>query len=202
MIIRNRVWAVAVLLLLLCAWPARGQSFEVGGHVAIAQWSEFDGNDIGVGGRFTFRPLPMVGIDADLTWYPRGFPTGTVVPFSGHRFEGLFGATVGPKIGRIRPFAKAAAGFLNIGDAPVAFACIAIYPPPLACLMASDRNRPVYEAGGGIEVDATHSTFIRADVTERFLRYPGPSFDGKRQVRDADFFGGALRFTLGAGFRF
>ena len=105
------------MLLALGAARARAQSFEAGIHFASAQWSEFDGNDLGIGGRVTWMPSSMLGLDADITWYPSDFPPDTVVPFSGRRVEGLFGATAGPTLGRIRPFAKAAAGFRGGRDA-------------------------------------------------------------------------------------
>lgn len=188
-------------MVLLCAAPSFAQSFEAGGYFASAQWSEFDGSDLGVGGRVTWKPVPLVGIDADLAWYPSDFPSG-VISFSGSRIEGLFGVTVGPKIARFRPFVKGAAGFLTVAEAPIVFACVAIFPPPLACLMAGGETLPAYDIGGGVEIDASARTFLRADVSDRILKYPGPSFDSDFERHDAGFFGGALRFTLGAGVRF
>jgi hypothetical protein len=182
--------------------PASAQSFEAGVHVPTARWSEFDGNDLGFGGRFTFKPSSVIGIDADLTWYPSDFP-GDSVAFTGSRLEGLFGITVGPRLTRSRPFARAAAGFLRASGAPEPFACIAIFPPPLECLMAAGHTMPAVEIGGGVEIDATTRSFVRADVGARMLRYPGPSFqNGLSEIRDDDFWGTALRFTIGAGFRF
>lgn len=195
---------VLVLVSIVGVTEARAQSFEVSGHAAVAQWSEFDGNDVGVGGRFTFRPLPLIGLDAELSWYPKGFPPDTVAIFTGSRIEGMFGATAGPKIGRIRPFAKAAAGFLNNRSSAAAFACVAIFPPPLACLLAGGNTMAAYEIGGGVAIDATSTSFVRLDVTDRLLKYPGPTFRGPglRNVVDDDFIAGALKFTIGAGFRF
>jgi hypothetical protein len=182
--------------------PVEAQSFEVGGHVSVSQWSDVDGNDVGVGGRFTFKPLPLVGIEAELTWYPGDFPPDTVASFSGRRLEGLFGVTAGPKLGRLRPFGKAAAGFLDIGTTPRAFACVAIFPPPLTCTLAGGPTLPAYEIGGGIEIDASSKTFVRADVSDRILKYPGPTFDANFERHDDGFLGGAMRFTLGGGIRF
>ena len=142
----------------------------------------------------------MIGVDADLTWYPSDFPAG--IAFTRSRVEGLFGVTVGPRLNRVRPFATAAAGFLHVGQTPGAFACIAIFPPPLNCALAGGDMLPAYQIGGGIEVDAIPRTFIRADLTDRILKYPGPTFDANFTMREAGFLGHALRFTLGAGFRF
>jgi hypothetical protein len=192
---------VALIAFVFSVQPAQAQSFEAGGHVASSKWSEFDGTDLGVGGRLTWKPIAVIGIDADLTWYPREFePDGT--PFSRNRLEGLFGVTVGPKVQRIRPFVKAAAGFLDVGATSGAFACIAIFPPPIACQLAGGDTLPVYEIGGGAEIDATARSFIRVDVTDRILKYPGPTFDSNFEIRNEGYFGHALRFTIGAGFRF
>ncbi len=186
--------------LFIPTWAAFAQSFEASAHFAAAQWSEFDGSDLGFGGRVTWKPSSMIGVDADLTWYPSDFPDG--LAFTRSRVEGLFGVTVGPRLNRVRPFAKAAAGFLHVGQTPGAFACIAIFPPPLNCALAGGDTLSAYEIGGGIEVDATPRSFIRADLTDRILKYPGPTFDANFTMREAGFLGHALRFSLGAGFRF
>jgi hypothetical protein len=199
---RLRVSLSLLLLLFFSCSPVFAQVFEAGAHVAVSRWSEFDGSDAGLGGRFTFKPLPLIGLDAELTWYPGEFPPDTVTAFSGQRLEGLFGATVGPAIGRLRPFAKAAAGFVDIGATPRVFACVAIFPPPLACTLAGGQTLPAYEIGGGIEVAASTRTFIRADLSDRILKYPGPTFDANFERHDEGFFGGALRMTLGGGIRF
>ena len=190
----------AVLLFLASTSLARAQSFEVGGHFAASQWSEFDGNDYGFGGRLTWKPSSIIGVDAELTWYPSDFPDR--IAFTRSRLESLFGLTVGPRLSRVRPFAKASAGFLNVGETPGAFACIAIFPPPLNCALAGGETLPAFEIGGGLEIDATARTFIRADVTDRILRYPGPTFDDNFEIREDGFLGHALRFTIAAGFRF
>lgn len=146
---------------------------------------------------------PIFGVEGELTWYPSDFqPDG--VPFTRQRLEGSIGATIGPRINGVRPFAKVAAGFLNVSPTSGAFACIAIFPPPLACVLAGGDTLPTYEIGGGIEIDAAARTFIRADITSRILQYPGPAFRGfgTNTREEENFLGGAAKFTVGAGFRF
>jgi hypothetical protein len=196
----SRIFLALVVAGVLAPARASAQSFAADVHLAASRWSEFEGNDLGLGGRLTWRPMPMVGVDADLTWYRSDFPDG--IAFTRSRFEGLFGLTAGPRLNRVRPFAKAAAGFLKVGATPGAFACIAIFPPPLNCALAGGDTLPAFEVGGGVELDATTRTFIRADLADRILRYPGPAFDSNFEVRDAGFFGHALRFAIGAGIRF
>ena len=118
------------------------------------------------------------------------------------RFEGLFGVTIGPRIDRVRPFAKAAAGFLQVGETPIGFACIAIFPPPLACTLAGGATLPAYELGGGIEINSSSNTFVRIDVADRMLKYPGPVLRSDFTRQEEGFRGHALRVTLGGGLRF
>ena len=190
-----------IAFLLFCSSSAYAQSFEASGHFVLSQWSEFDGDDFGFGGRVTFKPLPLIGIDADLSWYPSEFPSDAI-PFSDSRFEGLFGVTVGPKLTRLRPFAKVGAGFLNIAGTQERIACIAIFPPPLYCSLAADQTLTTLEFGGGVEIDATTRSFVRVDITDRMIKYPGPTLDSDFEVRDEGFFGHALRFAIAFGFRF
>ena len=190
-----------IALSLLASHNAFAQAVQVDAHVTSSKWSEFDSADNGFGGRVTFKPIPMIGLEADATWYPGEYePDG--VAFSRNRFEGLLGVTVGPKIDRIRPFAKLSAGFLKVGATPGAFACIAIFPPPLNCSLAGGDTLPAYEIGGGVEFDATQRFFIRGDISDRILKYPGPTFDRNFEVQNEGFFGHAVRFTLGAGIKF
>lgn len=195
---------VLVWLVLLSAAPAFAQSFSADVHFSSSAWSEFDGQDQGVGARLAWRPLSLIAVEADFTWYPTDYPPKTVASFSGSRVEGLLGLSIGPKIGPVRPFVKGGGGFLDIGETPKAFACVAIFPPPLACLLAGGDTLPAYEIGGGVEVDAPSNLFLRADVSDRILKYPGPSLRQRAsdRVGDEGFFAGALRFTIGGGFRF
>lgn len=195
-----RLFALASFVLLFAS-NAVAQSFAIAAHVANARWSEFEGNDVGFGGRLTWKPISAIGVDADLTWYPGDFP-GERFAFSGNRFEGLFGVTAGPRLNAIRPFVKGAAGFLRSSAAPAPIACIAIFPPPLNCLMAAGQTMTAFEIGGGVEIDATDRAFVRVDVADRVLKYPGPTFKANREVVDEGFYGHGLRFTVGAGLRF
>lgn len=192
---------LASVFILLCSSAAAAQSFEAGVHVPVAQWSEFDGNDIGIGGRLTWKPSSLIGVDADLAWYPSDFPSGGIA-FSSSRIEGLFGVTVGPQLDRVRPFANVAAGFVRSSEAPEPFACIAIFPPPLNCLMAAGHTMPAFEIGGGVQIDVASRTFARVDVGGRWLRYPGPSFRVFPTVQEDNFWGSGVRLSFGAGLRF
>ena len=159
------------------------------------------GTDLGIGGRVTWKPVPVVGIEAEVNWYPREFPNDGLA-FSGNRVEGAMAVTAGPRRGRVRPFVRAGAGFLKATEAPRPFACIAIFPPPLLCLMAAGQTMPVFDLGGGVEVSTSQATFLRFDAHDRILKYPGPTFGPAGAVRNDGFFGHAARFSFGFGIRF
>ena len=184
--------------------PALAQStsdrFELGVQVSSAISSQFDATDVGLGGRFAWHPVEPVGIESEINLYPADFPDQR--PFSRGRVEGLFGVTVGPLFGRLRPFARLRSGFLNIREAPQPFPCILIFPPPLSCALASGRTLVAFDIGGGVEVFATPKTFVRIDAGDRVLKYPGPVFARNFTRRDDAFFSHDFRFAAGAGLRF
>jgi hypothetical protein len=193
---------MAVAALLLPAATATAQDdFELGVQVASAQSGQFDAADTGIGGRIAWQPIPLVGLEAELNVYPRGFPDRQ--PFSRTRVEALFGATAGVTFGRVRPFARLRPGFVDVHETPDPFPCILIYPPPLQCALASGRMLFALDAGGGVTVTLTPRTFVRVDVGDRLVRYPGPVFEmDPRRIHQEAFFGHDFRFATGAGLRF
>lgn len=197
----SRILIVTAVVILGVSLPARAQSFEAGLHVSAAQWSEFEGTDYGVGARLTWLPVAPIGLEADVTWFPSSFPDE--VAFSGHRLEGMVGITAGPVLGRLRPFARIAAGVLHSSEAPEPFPCIAIYPPPIQCLMASGHTLPAVDVGGGVSIGLSDRSFLRLDAASRLLRYPAPTIRSDPQrATEEEFWGSGLRLTLGAGVRF
>jgi hypothetical protein len=192
--------------LLTAAWSPRLASaqsaeglFQAAVQVTGAMSGEFDSTDVGVGGRLSWTP-GLLGVDAELTFYPREFPEE--LPFSKGRIEGLFGVTVGPRLGRVRPFVKFRPGFLTIQEAPAPFACILIFPPPLQCALAGGATLLALDLGGGVEFYPSGRTVVRVDAGDRAVRYPGPAFDSERNVHDDDFFGHDFRIAVGGGVRF
>jgi hypothetical protein len=195
---------VLVCLALWCAKPAAAQSedrsLHVGGQLAGVVSSEFDDTDVGVGGQLSWKPIRLLGLDAEINFYPANF--ADTPAFSSSRIEGLFGATFGPRFGALRPFAKLRPGFVTFHEAAEPFACILIFPPPLRCSLASGRTMFALDIGGGIEWLPAGRAFVRVDAGDRMIRYPGPAFDDSRTVHDDDFFGHDFRFAFGGGVRF
>ena len=132
-----------------------------------------------------------------MTVYPASFPNAN--GFSRRRIEGLFGVTVGPRLPGVRPFARVRPGFLTFRGQPVV--CILIFPPPLSCELATGRTLFALDLGGGVELLPARRAVIRADVGDRILKYPGPSFRNGRVAQDS-FYGHDFRVSLGAGMRF
>jgi len=186
------VWSPAVAL-------AQSDRFELGAQLISVNLSPVDQADFGLGARFSWNPVQLAGLESEINFYPKDLPSE--VPFSRGRIEGLFGATVGPRFGSLRPFAKARAGFLSFRAATEPFACVLIFPPPLSCQLG-DRTLLDYELGGGLELFPSRGLFLRVEVGDRAVRYPGPARDRDGTLHEDAFFGHDLRFAAGAGLRF
>ena len=176
--------------------PAR---IELAGQFAWTAPSEFEGDDRGFGGRIGWR-FDVVTVEAEVNLYPGEFPGEQ--GFSRSRFEALFGASAGPRLGRVRPFAKVRPGLVRFRSPSEPLACILIFPPPLSCELARGRTLFATDVGGGVDVLAGRGTFVRFDAGDRLVRYPGPVFDSDRNVHDTPFFSHELRVTASAGVRF
>jgi hypothetical protein len=200
---RQRPYILMACLTFLWSAPALAQSdsrFELGGQVTSATSSQFDDTDIGAGARFSWNPIGLLGLESEINFYPNDFPDRG--PFSRARVEGLFGATVGLRVGPVRPFAKAHSGFLVVERAARPFACILIFPPPLSCQLGAGRTLPAFDIGGGLELFPSARTFVRLDIGDRVLKYPGTVLDNKGVVRSDAFLSHDFRFAAGAGLRF
>jgi len=193
-----------LFLVLLCARPLSAQSdthaLEVGVQLATSTSSEFESTDVGVSGRLSWHPAAILGVEAEFALYPGDL--GDDPAFSGGRVEGLFGATVGPRFGRVRPFAKLRPGFLTFQEASEPIACILIFPPPLRCTLAGGDTLFALDVGGGVEFFPSSGTFLRVDAGDRAVRYPGPVIDEDGSTRDDGFFSHDFRFSIGGGWRF
>jgi hypothetical protein len=201
---RTCVVGVCVLSIWLGSGIAAAQtddrSIHVGAQLTGAMPGEFEGTDLGVGGLVAWHPSSLFGVEAEINVYPGDF--GDNVAFSGGRLEGLFGATVGPLLGRVRPFVKMRPGFLRYAEASEPFACILIFPPPLNCTLGAGKTVFALDLGGGIEFYPTSRTFVRADVGDRVLRYDGPALASDFQAIEESFYSHDFRVSVGGGVRF
>jgi hypothetical protein len=178
----------------------RAARLEAGAQVASTRSSQFDATDVGFGARLSWLPAGWVGVEAEVNGYPGDFPGQR--PFSSGRVEGLFGTTVGGRFGAVRPFGRLRPGFVSFREASEPFACILIFPPPLACTLASGATLFALDIGGGVEVQATPRTFLRVDAGDLLLKYPGTVLDTNGMARQGSFFSSNFRFAAGAGWKF
>jgi hypothetical protein len=190
-------FVVLSVFVLSTATAGAQPQFDAGAQIVAARSGEFDANDTGIGGRFSWQATDLIGAEAEMNVYPRQFPGPSA--FSRSRIEGLFGATVGPRLGGVRPFAKLRPGFVTFRGEPVV--CILIFPPPLSCVLAAGRTVFALDLGGGVELFTGPRTFIRVDAGDRLIKYPGPSFRRGRAAQDG-FFSHDVRISAGAGVRF
>ena len=201
----NRVLYVAMVAFCAVAWPliAAAQSgdarLELGVQLTTAASSQFEGTDVGLGGRIAWHPVGLVGIEAEMDQYPAEFPDRA--PISRSRTEGLFGLTAGPRFDRLRPFAKVRPGFLTFHEAAQPVFCILIFPTPLSCTLASGRTVFALDIGGGVEVFTTQKTFIRVDAGDRLVKYSGPVFDSNYTAHPTGFFSHDVRLAVGGGLK-
>lgn len=200
----TRVVMLLVMTLLGCPLTTAAQSgepqFRLGVQFVGASSGEFDKTDLGVSGGVAWHPVPFLGLEANMGLYPNDFANAP--SFSQSRVEGFFGMTLGPRLGRFRPFAKVQPGFVVFRSPREPMACVLIFPPPLTCVLAAGGTVAAVDLGGGIEVFSTRRSFLRFDVSDRMLRYPGPTFDTGGTVRNAAFFSHDFRVAAGGGWRF
>ena len=202
--VNSRACAVCVLLLCVTstgrAIAQTQHHYELGVQFVTAASSEFNSTDTGVSVTASWRPNEWFGPEGEVAFYLKDFPDAPA--FSSSRIEVLGGVSGGPLVRIVRPFAKARAGFVSFREAPEPFACIAIFPPPLQCVLAGGKTVFAIDLGGGIEIYPTSRTFVRVDVSDRALRYPGTVLDENGQVRNDPFFSHDFRFAIGGGVRF
>jgi hypothetical protein len=199
--------AFVVLVLVFHLFPSQvafaqpaANGFEIGGQITSSTLRQFDGSDLGGGGRVGWRPVRTIGVEAEVNIYPGDFPDRFA--FTRARVEGLFGVTAGPTFGRLSVFGRLRPGFVVFREAPQAIACIAIFPPPLSCTLAAGHTLFATDVGGGVELSATRKTFVRVDAGDRIVKYPGPTFDSNRMLRTDAFVSHDFRVAAGAGLRF
>jgi hypothetical protein len=195
---------VMLALAVALARPAAAQgpepAFEIAATFVTTSSGQFHTRDIGGGARVGWRMGPLLTVEGELTYHAD--PFRDAVLFSAGRTEALFGATVGPRLGALRPFASLRPGFVRYRAPDEPFACITIFPPPLSCMLAGGRTLFAFDVGGGVEFFPSRRTVVRASLSDRIVRYPGPAYDTSGERREKNFAGHDPRVALSAGFRF
>jgi hypothetical protein len=196
--------AVLLIALLALPCPASAQIADrhgrLGAIVASVTSGEFDSSDAGIGVQAAWLPTPLVGAEVEVVIHPADL--GDDPAFSSGRVETLFGVSIGPPIDRWRPFAKVRTGILRFWEAPEPVACIAIFPSPVECTLASGRTVVAFEFGGGGEYAWSNRLFVRVDAGDRMLAFPGPVRDSAGTAHEDGYFAHDLRIAFSVGRRF
>jgi hypothetical protein len=72
----------------------------------------------------------------------------------------------------------------------------------LWCTLGAGATVFALDVGGGLEFLPAGRTFLRLDIGDRLMRYPGPTFDNNFTLQSNAFFSHDFRFALGGGMRF
>jgi hypothetical protein len=173
---------------------------RLGAVVAGVVSDEFDSSDAGLGVLFAWQPTPLLGAEVEMVIHPADL--GADPAFSSGRVETFFGVTVGPRIGRWRPFAKVRPGIIRYWQSPEPIACIAIFPTPVRCTLAGGRTVAAFDFGGGVERVMGDRAFVRLDAGDRMLTFPGPVRDSGGTAHEDGYFAHDLRIAVSVGLRF
>jgi hypothetical protein len=168
-------------------------------ELAAADLSALEESAVGVGVRLSFRAARWVALDAGVGLAPAdlGDP-----PFSASQAELLAGVRIGPSPRPWGGYLGLRAGFVRYAAAPEPIACIAIFPPPLACELSAGATPLAVQLGAGFERLLGSRGLIRVEIGDRIVRLPGPSFDAGGEARFEDFWSHEPRLGVSLALRF
>ncbi len=204
--------AVSILLfVILCPHRTMAQTesrrFEVGAQIVSLAQRAFDKVDCGFGGRFTYYPQELMGIEAEVNYFPRDL--GKPLPFSRFRSQALFGIKAGPRVGPFGFYGRIRPGFVGFAEPSAGLTCAAVFPTPLECTVADRPLNFALDIGGGIELlrragdtsSRRSHLAMRVDVGDTMIRFRGPAltklgrFDGPFNVHN-------FQLSVGIAWRF
>ncbi|MGE0452699.1 MAG: hypothetical protein AB7O37_04115 [Vicinamibacteria bacterium] len=191
--------ALAALLTLPAAVEAQDERSDVGVQASFTRYGEFDESEIGLGLKLGHRLARQLALDAELNLEPGGLGERS---FSSNRFEALAGLRLGLDLQRSGAYLTLRGGVSRFAAAPEPIPCIAIFPPPLACVLAEGKTLPAFGFGAGFQALVGERAVLRLEIGDQMLRYPGPAFAEDRAIEDESFWRHNLRLTAGVGWRF
>jgi hypothetical protein len=195
--------AVFVRTASAAAQPADG-NVEVGGHFAALRLSQFDTTDAGVGLHAMWPIVTGLAVDGALTWFP-GDDEFDADSFSAQsRMLGLAGLRVGTDLGRVMVYGRGRAGLLRFAEQDNV-ACIAIFPVPLSCRLATGHTAFAGDLGAGasLGLGSDDRLQLRLEASDLIVRYD-VDIEVRRpngEVSDG-FVGHNLLVQIGLGWRF
>ena len=190
---------------LLAAAPSPAEAADerradVALEFAATRYGEFDETGMGFGARVSYRALEWLAVDGGLVFSPGAL--GGQVAFSGSQLEGLFGVRAGPRLGEASVFGSLRAGFVSFAGAPEPIACIAIFPPPLGCVLAEGDTAFALNFGAGGEFPLGERVLVRLEAGDLLINYPGPALTRDEAVLDESFWRHNFRAAVSVAFRF
>jgi hypothetical protein len=156
--------------------PAAAQgadrSVEVGGHVSVLRLSGFDTTDAGVGLHATWSIVRGLAGDAAVTWFPAGDEFDAASFSAQSRMLGLAGLRMGKDLGRVTLYGRGRLGFLRFAEQENVI-CIAIFPIPLSCRLATGHTAFAGDLGGGasLGLDSRDRLQLRLEASDLIVRY-------------------------------
>jgi hypothetical protein len=173
---------------------------DVAVELVATRYGEFDETGVGFGLRLSYRALEWLTVDGGLVFSPGDL--GGRVAFSGSQLEGLFGLRAGPRLGAASVYGTLRAGFVSFASAPEPIACIAIFPPPLACVIAEGKTALATNFGAGGEIFLGPRALVRLEVGDLLIHYPGPALTRDEAVLEDGFWRHDFRAAVSVGIRF
>ena len=192
------------LNLTLCPLPVTAQSagVEVGAHLGILRLSELDTTDVGVGTHVVVPLASVVAVDATLTWFPGVDDLEANVANSQDRVLGMAGLRATVPSGNVEVFARGSAGFLRLMPQR-SVVCIAVFPPPLGCRLATGYTAFTSRFGGGASVGLRSNGQLRVHIEagDLLVRYGLEAVRPNGEITDG-FVDHNLLVSIGLGWRF
>jgi hypothetical protein len=182
---------------------AQNLGVETGGHVIILRLTELDVSHVGVGAHVIWPFTSVVAIDGAFTWFPgSGDFEANALLESQHRTLGLVGFRASVAKGDVEFFARARVGFLRFGEQDSAV-CIAIFPIPLGCRLATGYTAFASDFGGGASVGLGSSGPRRVNIEsgDLLVRYGLEALRPRGEITDG-FVGHNPGVSIGLGWRF
>lgn len=168
-------------------------------ELSVARLGSLDETATAGGVRLSFRLADALALDAGALFAPGdlGEPA-----FSGSQTELSAGIRVGPGPDPFGFYLAMRGGTVRYAESPGPLACIAIYPPPLACVVSTGETAPQLQLAAGVERLLGGAGLLRLEVGDRLVRMPGPSFDASGEAHQDDFWSHEVRLAVAVGVRF
>lgn len=196
--IDSLVWLIALIVCVCSAPQIAAQTetpkLELGLHSSMLRLSDFDVNDVGVGGRVSYNLNANFALDGEFNFFPTR-RTNFAAPLyvDSFRVQGLAGVKAGVRNRTVGVFAKLRPGFIYFSEGPVDPNVATLLPIP----QRVNATALALDAGGVLELYPSRSVGLRFDVGDTLIRYQreAATFAPGRTTHN-------LQISAGVGLRF